>query len=234
MLLQSFEKLVEATRLEARMSTNSSRGLDNRDYVEQIVKRNYEILWDEYDWQHLFLSKNEADSQVEVQAGLRVYDCPPKIDLNGITKIWCRFGNIWHPLEYGVSFGDYNSQNPDDNQRSDPIIKWRPVTQTQIEVWPLPASNDGALAFEGKRKFVQLVEQADVAEIDSLAIVLTCASEILASQSAKDAPQKASLAIARINKLKARASSQTRIRVGMGDGNNGSHGINEIRVAYAR
>ena len=211
----TFDELVEQTRSESKLSTHSSRGIENREYIQQVVKRTYELLWDDYDWEHLRIHREDA--KVTLYAGQRLYDFPVNIDINGITQAWVKFGNAWVKPRYGIDYTHMTMIDAENNVRADPVTNWMVRDQNQFEVWPLPASNGNLMAFEGKKKFVQLVESTDRAELDAMCIVLTAASEILMGNNQKDGEIKKKLADARIMKLRARTSSDRRVIVGGSD-----------------
>lgn len=231
MRFSTFSQLVEEVRLESKISTNSSRGLDNRDNLEQIVKRNYEILWDDYEWEHL--NVKHTDAFVQLYAGQNIYQFPDTIDLSTVAKVFASNGNSWVPVEYGITLQNYAQIDPTRNNRSDPVQNWEARSMTEFEVFPLPASNVERIGFEAKKKFVQLVDQTDVAQIDSLCIVLISAAELLASNNAKESQLKLKMAEQRIDKFKARMASKTRFRIGMGSGTPANK-PRQLRVAYVR
>lgn len=231
MQLLPLSSLIEQVRIEARLSTNPSRGLDATEYLTQVVNRNYQLLWDDFDWEHNKVSHTEA--VVELQAGQNIYDFPSMVDSSTVSKAWATVGNVWIPLTYGISPDDYSAVNPEKDERADPAQKWEVRSPTKFEVHPMPASNVERIGFDcAKRKFTPLVKQEDVAQIDALCIILICASELLANQSAKDAQVKLRLAENRINKMKARSSSGKQISFRQCDET--AHEQRQIRVAYVR
>lgn len=232
MQLLPLSKLVENLRIEAKVSTNPSRGLDSTEYLTQVINRNYELLWDDKDWNHLALQHEER--LVSLQAGQNIYTLPEALDSTTVKEAFTSLGGTWIPLEYGISLHHYTEVDPVRNERSDPVIRWEIRSPTTFEVHPMPASNVEKIAFEGaRRKFKPLVNQEDIALIDSQCIVLMGAAEILASSGSKDAQLKLTLATNRINKMTARSSSKRRF--GFGEISDSRSGCNErLRVAYVR
>ena len=155
-----------------------------------------------------------------MQAGQRYYDFPVAMDLETTITADTFYGNIWTPLAYGISPMDYNAMNPELDQRSDPQLKWRVVTDAngavQFEVWPMPASNGNHVRFKGRRKFVPLVNDTDRCVMDSILVQLFAAGEILAKKEQKDADLKIAAARARLVQMRAGYSDRKRVRVGMG------------------
>lgn len=229
----TYDGLVELLRAECRASTNASRGLENKEYLQQVLNRVYETLWDEYDWEFLQIKREEAT--VTLQAGQRYYSLPENVDVDTINKAWHNYGNVWIPIEYGIDYSHIGQMNPDLNVRADPVTNWDMRGDNEIEVWPVPASNGNKIAFVGKKKFVRMVNPTDVCELDDVMIVLFAATEILAAMGNKDAEIKSKLAVNRLNKIKGRTASKRRIIVGGGSAKANPYlGYPRIRVVYGR
>lgn len=226
----TLSELRELVRAEARLSTNTSRGIDNNDYIDRLIKRVYETLWDDHDWP--FLRVRREDSGKTIQAGQRYYDYPDDMSVETIEEVWAKFGSVWHKLEYGIPPDVYNDLDSDDDERSDPPLRWQMRDEDQFEIWPMPASNDGELRFVGKRKFVQLVATTDRAEIDDIAISLICAGEILASQKQADAQTKFDQAVRRIQKLIGRTAGKGEINFAAPGSSKGRTSGVRLRAVY--
>lgn len=237
MLNKTLDQLIEETRAESRLSTDNSRGLENRENIKQIVARNYEVLFGDYDWPHLAVKRE--DCFVTMEAGARYYDYPDMLDVETIKGAAYRMGNVWVPLEYGIQLATYNMLDSEADRRADPVLRWMIRDDRQFEVWPIPASNGNLVGFEGKRKFVPLNKGSDRCLIDSIVVVLFSAAEILASVGAKDAQIKAQQASARLVKMRARTAAKSRCVIGGQDPNFGRNSGNaqgwpRLRVVYAR
>lgn len=233
MLGKTLAQLIEEVRAESRLSTDQSRGLENREYVSQIVKRNYETLYGDYDWPHL--NVHREDCFKETQGGQRYYDWPDKLDIDTITGCFHRYGNVWIPLDYGISLATYNQIDSENDRRADPISRWQIRDAEQFEVWPIPVTDGNLIGFSGKQKFVPLTKETDRAQIDSVCIVLFAAAEILASNKSADAQDKRGLASARLLKMRARTADHGRVIVGGVDPlRDRGTGWPRIRAVYAR
>lgn len=232
MIGATLDELVDQLRAETKMSTHSSRGLENREYLTQIIQRTYEVLWDDYDWEHLQVKREDAT--VAMAAGQRYYDYPDNMAMTGINEVWHKVGNAWMRLEYGIDYSHYSQFDPEQNVRADPVLRWQVRDNDQFEVWPLPQSNTTIIAFDGKKKFVPLVNPTDRAQIDTLCIVLSAAAEILMGMNSKEAETKGKLASSRILKMKARTSKKRTI-MGSGDPHsNRNQQFPRVRAVYAR
>lgn len=228
----TLDNIVEQLRNEARLSTDSSRGLESRPWLVQLINRWYETLFVDYEWQHLKIMREDAT--VQLAAGQRFYDVPETVEVDSIIKLWGKFGGGWTPLDYGIGFEQYSQRDSDAGERADPAQRWTIRDMTQIEVWPIPATNDNLIGFEGKRKFVRLVKGSDRCLLDDTLIVLFAASEILAAHKQPDAKNKEAAAGTLLARLHAKSSGGSRVRMGLGDSTNSRQPAGEIRVAYVR
>lgn len=227
-------QLIEEVRAESRLSTNNSRGLENRENVAQVIKRNYEVLYADYDWP--FLSILREDCYVTLNAGQRYYDFPDHIDVDTLKGMVTRMGNVWTPVTYGISLATYNMIDSETDKRADPVLKWSVRNDQQFEVWPIPASNGNLVGFEGKQKFVPLTKDSDRCLLDSTLIVLFSAAELIEATGGKDAASKKQMASARLGKLRARTAAKSRCIIGGNDPTNSRSGQGwpRLRVTYAR
>jgi len=228
-LRTTWGEVLEMTRNEARLSSNTSRGIDQLDYIKQVTKRIYKMLAEDYDWQHLEIKRDSGTSRKLLQAGSRYYDYPSALNPLKITGAWVKWGTTWLPLDYGITYDNRSALDPDNDDRADPITNWMAYGESQFEVWPLPASNgvaDGAneVAFEGQKTVTDLTEDASRLDLDDHLVVLMAAAEILAANEQEAAATvKAGAAESRLMRLRANTGSKTRYRMGLGRVNESSH-----------
>lgn len=221
-LRATFQEVIQAVRSEAKLSTNTSRGLDHLEVIKQKIKRHYAMLAEDYDWQHLVLKKDSSISRVLLQAGSRYYDFPSALNVQKITKAWVKWGSVWLPLTYGIGFDEYSAFNSDDSTvRSDPISRWQFYGGTQWEAWPLPSTNgvaDGAneVAFEGQKTVEQLTTDNSRLDMDDILVTLMAAAEILAASDKQGAQILAGAAESRLGRLRANMGSKARFVMGVG------------------
>ena len=219
---KTWEQVVEATRLEARLSTNSSRGTDHLANIKQLVKRYYYSLAEEHDWPHLKVLHNDAVARKVLQASQRFYDFPASLNAMKIEGAWVKHSGVWHQLAYGMDFADYTDYDPAESQETDPVLKWRFHGAGQFEVWPTPATNgtaddNGEVAFDGQRVVNQLVNDNDTLELDDMVVYLYAAAELLAGAGQKTAAQvKAAAAEKRLSKVSGNMASKLRVIMGIG------------------
>lgn len=194
-------QLTEQVRAECRRSTSASRGIDELGYLHQVIRRHYEAFFDEYDWPHLKVVRDKT-----LAAGQRYYDFPTDLDYLRIKEARYYWGNIWITLDFGIDDDQYSAFNSDNDERNDPVERWDIIdagSGAQIEVWPLPGST-GTLRFRGVRAKTELVDNADVCDIDDQLVVLAASAEILGGAGQKDADAKLSALQRRLATLRAR------------------------------
>jgi len=230
MLNQTLGKVVEMVRNEAKLSSKSSRGVDHRDHIVQIIKRTHEQLYDDYDWEYMLIHKEDAGKIL--QAGERYYDYPAGLNVERAFDLWHKYGNVWVPLEYGISQHHYSQHDSDTDERADPALAWQVRDEKQFEIWPIPTQSIEEVRFSG-HKALNILDGDDARlNMDDILISLMCASEILTDNNQPGAPLKTSLATARLQKMRARHGSKGRVRVGMGGGERSQLGFPRIRAVY--
>lgn len=165
--------------LRAELGRNNDPGVRAADLpqIQQVLRRVYETTYDEYDWPHL----NQIHARILMAAGQRYYDFPDTCDYDKVET-----GVVWYngqpsPLIRGINWQQYAVYDSEADERCDPVERWdvRYVAGVpQMEVWPIPSTNTVSVQFEGKRKFVPLVDDANLCLLDDILIVLRAAAEI--------------------------------------------------------
>lgn len=200
----TLSEILEQVRAESRISTAVSQGQANENYIKQLIRRYYEQLYDEHNWAFKKILKSEA--RVTTNAGQRYYDFPANLDLERITGLFMQQGNQWLPVKKGIGPYEYSVHDSDNNNRADPILRWEIYSDTQFEIWPLPASA-GTVWFTGTRRKTPLIANTDRCDLDDTLIALFVSSEILSGTGQKDAQVKLNAAQARLIQLKAMTSA---------------------------
>jgi len=221
-LRSTFAEVVTMVRNEARQSTNSSRSTDHTNYIKELIKRYYETLSEDFEWEHLKITKDTTVGRKVLAAGQRYYDFPTTLNILKINpQAWVKHSGIWKPVNYGIGFDQYSIYDPADSARSDPVERWN-FYNSQFEVWPVPSVNgaadaDGEIAFEGQKLVTALTADADRLDMDGRMISLFVAAEILASDGQKTAAEvKASAATARRDRMSGALSNKRRVTLGTG------------------
>lgn len=218
----TFGEVVQAVRAEAKLSTNTSRSIDSLDTIKQKVRRVYTTFCEDFDWQHLQLKRDSAVSRTLLAAGSRYYNWPAAVNPLKIENAWVKWGNVWLPVDYGITYLDRTAFDPDNNQRVDPITNWSFYGGDQFEVWPLPATNGVAngineMAFEGQKLPEALIADTNRLDMDDVLVYLTVAAEMLAGNGQDKAAQVCGAAAqARFDRLRANLASKTRYSMNHG------------------
>ena len=97
---KTLEALLLSLKRECRISSATSSGKDVDEYYKELLRRNQEMLYDDYDWPFMRLLK--ADARVQMQAGSRYYDFPDDLNVERIEKVWYQYNTQWCKLPYGV------------------------------------------------------------------------------------------------------------------------------------
>jgi hypothetical protein len=221
-LRTTLSEVVDMVREEADLSTATSRGIDHRDNIKRLIIRNHKMLAEDFDWQHLEIKKESSVGRKLLQAGSRTYNFPTALNPLKIRRAFVKWGSSWLELDYGVKYEQFSAFDPDSNQRSDPITNWDFYSDSEFEVFPLPASNGTAnganeMAFEGQKKVTELVADASRLDMDDILVSLLCATEILASNDRENAAKiKGAAAEARLNTVRGNLRSKIRYRMGLG------------------
>lgn len=227
------QTLTEMLQDECRLSSATSRGVDHRTYLQRLIKRVQEELYDEFDWPFMKLRLTSAEAGKSMEAGSRYYDFPTSLNPERITQAWHKNGGIWVKLTRGIDPSHYSAMDPETDVRGDPVQRWDWYGEDQFEVWPLPASDDDEVRFEGRKKLTALSSEAATADLDDILIVLFCAAEVLAPNNQKDAEiklQKAQRRLANLTMNVARAAPPARFG---GGGEQGVRRETTLRVARA-
>lgn len=165
--------LVEEVQFELVQVASPAAGQNFREHIKARIRREYRRLYQDHNWPDLI-----EWFTTETSAGERYYDFPSGVTLETTLSIHQKYGGVWSdPLERGITPQDYNAFDSDAGVRADPVQRWRPRAG-QIELWPMPASNDVPLLFVAKRPFTQLVDEADVCDLDTDLVVLFSAAQL--------------------------------------------------------
>lgn len=206
------QALVSSLRSEIRDSTSVALGIDQEPMLKQTLMRIQQTLYQDYDWDFLRIKPLKT-----LSAGQRYYDFPTingfTLNLERIEEVAVWYSNQPAKVTRGIGFAEYAQFNSNIDVRSDPVLNWDVVstgisTSTgnidQLEVWPIPASNNMSLQFIGLRNLRPLIANTDVCDLDDALIYLFAAAEILTAQKSADADNKLKLANEYYMKLKGR------------------------------
>lgn len=213
----SFLALVTRVRDESGRANNVSVGVDDLDALKTLVNRVYTTLTLKYDWPFL----RTRFEKITVSAGQRYKDLPDQLDIERVEEVLVWYNDLAYRVEKGISPTDYAIWDPEQDERSDPIMRWDYLyveehNAPQVEVWPLPSVAQ-QLQFTGIRKVARLVADADQCKLDDDLVVLYAVAELAAKQQNKDADLKLAAANDHFNWLKGRyRTTEARMSLGLG------------------
>lgn len=174
--------LIEEVQYECGHVASPSAGQNLREHIKSRIRREYRRLYHDYNWRHL---RSWVD--IQLNAGQRYYDYPTGVTQETLIELYTYDGGQYLPVTDDLQVTDYGAFNSDDDVRSDPVLRFRPYGAAQIEVWPVPAGDDGHLRAVVKRAFNPLVDEDDTCDLDTDLIVLHVAAEITRKQDDKEA-----------------------------------------------
>lgn len=213
---KQFTQLIAGVRAELRRNNDPGVRASDLASIQQSIQRAYEDLYDGYDWAHL----RRVFDKIPLSAGQRYYDFTTDMDFDRLEEVVVWFNELPMSIERGISLGDYASFNSEaaTPMRADPVLKWdvRNVAgATQIEVWPIPDSNEQSLQFVGVKKFVQLVDDGDLCDLDDKLVELTAALSLETNEAG--IREKAAALDRRLPRLKGRGKAASQVyRMGLG------------------
>lgn len=207
----SLSALRDMLRAEIGASSNVAMGVNTQDQYDHLLRRTQARLWADHDWSFGFVERDESLLKDE-----RYYAFDLDVDYDRISKASVKFGDIWYPMEYGITPDNYNSFDSDAGDTSAPAMRWQHYEGNQFEVWPIPSENGQKLRFRAIKKLPVLLSPSDVAILDDNLIVLFAAAELLGRSKATDAGAKLSQATSHYNKLKGNSNKSDRFIFGGG------------------
>lgn len=203
-------EMLDAVRMEARISQNPAHGVTLRDPHTYLINRVQDELFINFDWPALKVSQF-----IDVAEGQRIVAYPAGMSFETLEGIYALdAGGDYRPLVSGIGPDQINEYDPDKvEDRTYPVRRYahysvpdEATNHNQFEIWPVP-DKATRLYVKGRRLPTKLVNDADKSEIDGPAIVLHVAAELLAAQKAEDAGLKLNKAQERVRALKVRQSA---------------------------
>lgn len=228
----SLLELVGDLRVELGRASNISVGPGDLPMLKRVLARTQKVLWTQHEWPFL----RTMFERITLQAGDRMYDMPANLDIDRIESVAVWQNDIPVPTKRGIGWNEYAAYKPGD--RMDPVMRWdvrvdESTFQTQMEVWPTPASDTYAMQIIGIRKLRPLVHDTDLCDLDDELILLFAASQLLARQKSGDAQLVLSQAQEHLLKCKAKANTgeYKSVRVGLGRGGSDTPSRTQVYVA---
>ena len=207
-------------RAETGQSLNVAQGVQSQATQDIILDRQQRELWDAYEWPHLRFWVD-----VPLAIGQDTYAYPATMPFDQISRIMVAVTATsgWQTLGYGIRAYDIpaNGVKPTGNPN-----KWAnkvaitgnktDPSGNMIQVLPVPTQLGGIMRLEGQAPCTDLVADTDKCIIDSKAIVLFAAAEILATQKSEGAPIKLTKAQQYLRRLLQNSGADKRASYTMG------------------
>lgn len=199
--LANIAAMVKAELL-LQSSDTVAPGGDATLYLQIAMQQQWLAL--RYEWPFL-----QKESDVAMVPGTQYYAWPQVtsvdvFDLGRPVQAWCYQNGIWNACRYGITPSNYNSLDPDLDQRSDPVLAWQlyRTSTLQFEVWPLP-STATVLRLMGQMVLPALAASSDTAVLDDILIAQFTAAKLAARLKSADAPALLAQAQATLQALRA-------------------------------
>lgn len=229
---KQFSQLVSA--LKAEIGRNNDPGVRASDLAQlkQVINQVYEQEYAAYDWPHL----RTVFERIDLEAGSRYYDFPEDMDFDRMESVAVWFNDQPVKVVRGIGFEEYAAFDSEADVRSDPMERWdvrySDDNTAQIEVWPIPASNDQELQFIGIQAFVALVDDSDICRLDDQLVILHAAQRL---DKDKDRIRARAITLARLDAtLKGNSKSGSApVRLGLGRRDPLESGKAVVRIAGA-
>jgi hypothetical protein len=208
-------------RAEIYSSLLPAHGLSAVDMQNVILERTQRELWNQYVWPHLTYRID-----FDWPANTQYIDFDPTMPFENVVGLWRNYNpssqQPWIQLRYG--FEDWINET----LASYPPVRWRNVVTVdnasgltnfagQAQIWPIPTMLSH-MRWNGQAPLNPLKVDADKCMIDSTAIVLTAAAELLGAQKSEVATLKGQKAQSYIRRLLGRSGANKRDISAMGQG----------------
>lgn len=203
--------LVQEVQYELSQVVTPAAGQNFREHIKNRIRREYRRLYHDHNWRHL-----RKWTDVPLSAGQRYYNYPAGVTVETVIEIYVQWGIEWLPITDSLIPEMYNGMNSDLGQRSDPVQRWRPYSDTQLEVWPLPAAASSHLRFVHKAPFAALVDESDRCALDTDLVVLFAASRLAGRSDEKEAARLDADARSHYATIKARSHAATKANLAGG------------------
>lgn len=165
-----FLVLRQRLRAESKRSVNVAVGVDETSALNALINETYSTLYLKHDWPHLRKVFSKP-----LSAGERYYDFPDGLNPERVEEAWIKFTGDYTPIYRGIGSEHYTAFDSEEDERSDPVMQWDirwTGSAEQIEVWPIPVTDNQSLRFLGIQAVTPLVSDSDVCLLDDDLIIM--------------------------------------------------------------
>ncbi len=210
----TFLDLVTRVKAKTGRAQSVAVGVDDLPRIQEEINIVYAALYHDHDWPHL----RKVFDRITLQAGERYYNLPDGLNVERVENVCAWWMLVSTPLIRGISAQHYNAYDSVNDDRVEPALRWDvrwTGSSDQIEIWPLPNTNEQELEFTGIQAAPRLVADIDVCLLDDTLVVLFASAALVKD---KDESEKIlKLAQGHLQTLKARTrGGNTELRLGLG------------------
>jgi hypothetical protein len=198
----------------SEISDTATPNLTRIQQINTLISNKQKWLASTYDFpflQHFFDVQINPGQQYATLPGVYADDSQQAASINFERPVTASvFWNlVYDDMYYGIGQDEYNWMNNALGQQTDPIQRWRmvtnasePISNNQFEVWPVPVTPQ-IVRFTAQRLVLPLDADSDVADLDDMLLTYFVAGEILVHDSQPDGPLKLQMAKERLERNRA-------------------------------
>jgi hypothetical protein len=204
MQTDTLANLVEMVRAEAGHALSPAQGLNTEQTIKKTIIRVERELWTAFEWPTLMVRE-----QIPVQRHQFRIAYGPTLKYEQVRQAyWCDAGGSrFLPMTYGIPEEGIKPDGTNNTEASD-AHNWEDdgADDSLFRIYPTPSQN-GYVRFKGMRPLNKMVNDDDVCTLDSVAIAMRTAAEMLTRAKSQDAELKMQGFQRHIQKLLANAVS---------------------------
>lgn len=210
---QTLGQLKADLRSELRQSSNPAVAQSSDHILLNALKKAQSWVHAAHSWPHM-----RSRRDILLQAGSFQYNWPAEMDYENVEEVWTKYGDRWLPVKLFTEDDEtYNAYDTDQNVRTAPVLRYRILSDTQLEVWPIPSENgiaggNGTLRIKGLLRPPQLSGDAVTCPFDDDLIVLVAAARC--SRAKKEREMIMQDASALMHRLSGKSSTATNFHIG--------------------
>ena len=213
-----FGELVLNLRAELRRSQNPAIGSEDLAPLKRTLNHVIAVVSNKEDWPFLY----RKFAPIAIAAGDRFFDIPDGLNMERIISVRIKWGGSYYDIWRGITYDDYISWDPEDDERSSPALKYDFQNingAEQLEIWPI-SEGVQSLLFEGYITHPKLVNDTDLCLVDDDIVLLFAAAELMGDEFEAEAQAKRDQAneLLRLIKIRASRGDGAPVRMGLGTG----------------
>ena len=213
-----FGELVLNLRAELRRSQSTAIGSEDLAPLKRTLNHVVAVVSNKEDWPFLY----RKFDPIAIAPGDRFFDVPAGLNMERITGVRIKWGGSFYNMWRGITYDDYETWDPADDERSSPALKYdfqNIAGAEQIEIWPISEGTQ-SLLIEGYVTHPKLVNDTDLCLLDDEIILLFAAAELMGDEAKAEAQAKRDQAneLLRLIKVRATRGDGAPVQMGLGSG----------------